>query len=403
MKRETVLQTFFRGARRGIPVCLGYLAVSFTLGIAARKAGLTAVQAMVTSLLVNASAGEYAAFSLMAVQASYLEVAVMELVANARYLLMSCALSQKLSPQTRLPQRMTIGFAVTDELFGLSILEPGHLKPAFYYGMMKLYNGAKFQPHIYPRLISKSLFDQCEEVRLGRKKSFIKNKGKEFLFKGMVHCGKCGHLISPYKKVKKSGKVYNYLRCAQHALNNSCDNEQINEKIALDRITEGLQAITIPESMAEKIRQELIKYNQEELQTKSVLIKEANRTLAVIKQKIDRLVDLRLQDGISDALFKQKIKELQDEQARLEESTAESKAEEASLDVSIEEVLGLAKDIGEIFKSSQIDGKKEIINCVFANLSLEQKNLYFSYKKPFNLFVEGLSCTKLYRGRDLNP
>ena len=85
----------------------------------------------------------------------------------------------------------------------------------------------------------------------------------------------------------------------------------------------------------------------------------------------------------------------------MEESTEESKAEEASLDVSIEEVLSLAKDIGEIFKSSQIDGKKEIINRVFANLSLEQKNLYFSYKKPFNLFVEGLSCTKLYRGRDL--
>ncbi|MBQ7908572.1 MAG: hypothetical protein IJ311_03640, partial [Elusimicrobiaceae bacterium] len=162
-------------------------------------------------------------------------------------------------------------------------------------------------------------------------------------------------------------------------------------------------AITIPESMAEKIRQELIKYNQEELQTKSVLIKEANRTLAVIKQKIDRLVDLRLQEGISDVLFKQKIKELQDEQARLEESTAENKVEESSLDVSIEEVLDLTKDIGEIFKSSQIDGKKEIINCVFANLSLEQKNLYFSYKKPFNLFVEGPSCTKLYRGRDLNP
>ena len=133
------------------------------------------------------------------------------------------------------------------------------------------------------------------------------------------------------------------------------------------------------------------------------LIELPNRTLAVIKQKIDRLVDLRLQDGISDALFKQKIKELQDEQARLEESTAESKAEEASLDVSIEELLGLAKDIGEIFKSSQIDGKKEIINCVFANLSLEQKNLYFSYKKPFNLFVEGSFCSKKYRGRDLNP
>ena len=60
----------------------------------------------------------------------------MELVANARYLLMSCALSQKLDHKTGLGHRMAIGFAVTDELFGLSILEPEKLNPVFYYGMM---------------------------------------------------------------------------------------------------------------------------------------------------------------------------------------------------------------------------------------------------------------------------
>lgn len=120
----------------GIPVGLGYLAVSFTLGITAKNAGLTAFQAMLTSLLVNASAGEYAAFTLIAANASYLEIAVMEAVANARYLLMSCSLSQKMSEQTRLPHRLVVGFAVTDELFGLSIMQPGHLNPVFYYGMM---------------------------------------------------------------------------------------------------------------------------------------------------------------------------------------------------------------------------------------------------------------------------
>lgn len=122
--------------RTGIPVSLGYLAVSFTLGITAKQAGLTALQAACTSLLVNASAGEYAAFSLIAAQASYLEIAIMELVANARYLLMSCALSQKLDVGVGLGHRMVMGFTVTDELFGLSILEPDKLNPMFYFGMM---------------------------------------------------------------------------------------------------------------------------------------------------------------------------------------------------------------------------------------------------------------------------
>ena len=90
---------FTRGMRVGVPIFLGYLAVSFTLGITAKNAGLSAFQATLTSLLVNASAGQYAAFTLMAAQGGYLEMALLTLVTNARYLLMSCSLSQKLSPR----------------------------------------------------------------------------------------------------------------------------------------------------------------------------------------------------------------------------------------------------------------------------------------------------------------
>ena len=42
----------------GVPISLGYLAVAFTMGITARNAGLSAVQATLTSFLVNASAGQ---------------------------------------------------------------------------------------------------------------------------------------------------------------------------------------------------------------------------------------------------------------------------------------------------------------------------------------------------------
>jgi len=132
----TKKQWFMRGLRDGVPITLGYFAVSFTLGIAAKAAGMTALQAGVTSLLINASAGEFAGFTLMAAGASYLEVALMEMVANARYFLMSCALSQKLGDKVPLIPRLIIGFDVTDEIFGVSIAVPGRLDPWYTYGVI---------------------------------------------------------------------------------------------------------------------------------------------------------------------------------------------------------------------------------------------------------------------------
>ena len=131
-------QWYARGLKAGVPIGLGYLAVAFTLGIAAKNAGLTAFQATLTSFLINASAGEFVGFTLIGAGASYLEVAIMELVANARYLLMSFSLSQKLSPKTGVLHRMLIGWYVTDEVFGVSISAPGYLNPYYTYGAISL-------------------------------------------------------------------------------------------------------------------------------------------------------------------------------------------------------------------------------------------------------------------------
>ena len=129
-------KVFCEGMRDGVPIALGYFAVSFSLGIAARKAGLTPVQGFFASLLNNASAGEYAAFALIASGATYLEVAI--IIANARYLLMSCALAQRFAPGTPFFHRLIIGYDVTDELFGITIARPGWLNPFYTYGAIAL-------------------------------------------------------------------------------------------------------------------------------------------------------------------------------------------------------------------------------------------------------------------------
>lgn len=125
---------FLRGMRDGVPIGLGYLAVSFALGITAKNAGMTALQGFIMSWLGMASAGEYAAITVIAAGASYWEMAAVTLVANARYLLMSFALSQRLSPDTSLGHRLLIGYSVTDELFGIAVSQPKPLDPMYSYG-----------------------------------------------------------------------------------------------------------------------------------------------------------------------------------------------------------------------------------------------------------------------------
>ena len=129
---------FCEGMRDGVPIALGYFAVSFSLGIAARRAGFTPFQGFLVSLLNNASAGEYAAFAIIMANATYLEVAIITLIANARYLLMSCALAQRFAPGTPFWHRLLIGYDVTDELFGITIARPGSLNPYYTYGAILL-------------------------------------------------------------------------------------------------------------------------------------------------------------------------------------------------------------------------------------------------------------------------
>ena len=124
------------GLKHGIPIGLGYFAVAFSLGIAAKKAGMLPIQGFLASFLCNASAGEYVGFSLIAAGAGYIEMALATFVANARYLLMSCAMSQRLSPDIPFFHRLLMAYGITDEIFGVSIARVGYLNPYYTYGCM---------------------------------------------------------------------------------------------------------------------------------------------------------------------------------------------------------------------------------------------------------------------------
>lgn len=128
------MEKFKLGLRDGIPIGLGYFAVAFSLGIVASSAGLTAIQGFITSLLINASAGESAGFTAIKECVPYFQIVLVTIVSNARYLLMSFALSQKIDPKAKMIHRLIMGFYLTDEFFGLAISQDGYADPMYSYG-----------------------------------------------------------------------------------------------------------------------------------------------------------------------------------------------------------------------------------------------------------------------------
>ena len=134
MKDKDQISIFLRGLRDGLPIGAGYFAVAFGLGIAAQRVGMTPLQGYLMSFFNHASAGEYAGVAAIRSEATYLATALLILIANARYLLMSTAFSQKLSPDMPIIHRILVGFGITDEIFGLGISYPGFIPPLYMYG-----------------------------------------------------------------------------------------------------------------------------------------------------------------------------------------------------------------------------------------------------------------------------
>jgi len=128
---KTGTSPLLQGFRDGFPIGAGYFAVSFGMGILSRKAGLSSLEGFFSSFFTRASAGEYGSYALMAAGTTFVEVIILCIVANLRYLLMGTALLQKLAPETPLWKKIALSFCITDEIFAISIGRKGHLPVSY--------------------------------------------------------------------------------------------------------------------------------------------------------------------------------------------------------------------------------------------------------------------------------
>lgn len=132
------MNEFRSGLIAGIPIALGYLSVSFSIGLLAAGCGMTAWQSAILSATNLTSAGEAAGIQIIAAGGSLIELAITQLVINLRYALMALSLTQKLSKNFTTHHRLVAAFGITDEIFGVSASRPKPITPPYLYGMISI-------------------------------------------------------------------------------------------------------------------------------------------------------------------------------------------------------------------------------------------------------------------------
>ena len=130
------MNDFLYGLKKGIPIALGYFAVSFSFGVMA-VSGITPLMATIISATNLTSSGQYAGVRLMIQGASYLELFLTILLINLRYSLMSISLSQKIENMP-IGVKLLIGFGITDEIYAVSITDSHKITAKYMFGLILL-------------------------------------------------------------------------------------------------------------------------------------------------------------------------------------------------------------------------------------------------------------------------
>ena len=126
---------FIKGLKDGLPIALGYLAVSFGFGTLAASSGISAFEATLISLTNLTSAGQFAGLTVILESQALWQMILTQVVINSRYFLMGLSLSQKIGKHASLPARFAIAFVNTDEIFATAMSVYHPLTPIYMLGL----------------------------------------------------------------------------------------------------------------------------------------------------------------------------------------------------------------------------------------------------------------------------
>lgn len=262
-----------------------------------------------------------------------------------------------------------------------------YIKDSFYCGIAISHKYGPYS-HRYPKLISKELFDKCQEIRSKRKITPHKALSKDFIFKGLLKCKNCGCSISFERKIKKSGKEYIIGSCTN--AKGICKKIYVNEKDLLEPVYELLDRFsTISEEAQDELVDELRKNTESEVVFHKAQIERIRAEQDRVKERDARLLELLIDGSIPKDVYDEKHDKHKEQTQTLEIEMSEHSKGDYDYHTTVATVISVARRARTIFEnSSEPAEKRAFLNFLLQNPIVDGKKLYFSIASPFNLVLE---------------
>ena len=269
------------------------------------------------------------------------------------------------------------------------------LKNPFYYGIMR-WKG-KLHPHKYQPIISRYLFDQVQERRASCNRQKFKRTNKPYIFRGLIRCKECGCTISP--EIKK-GK-YVYYHCTNYyGKHESLD--WIKQEELLEQVKKLLKGLKLSSEAVQELKKELRAIHSSEQAYFDDSKNRIEKRLERIKRYRKVMYEDRLEERITTEEYDKKAKEYEIEEDDLMIQLEEHMQGNQSFYIASMKVMDLSQRAWEIFESSEVEEKTQLLNFLLQNCELKGKKLLFKLKTPFEGVLEYANTGNLLPGSDSN-
>ena len=263
-------------------------------------------------------------------------------------------------------------------------LSKGHIhkiiQNPFYCGRM-IITGKEY-PHRYCPLISEELFEQCQRVRAKANKKPFKYGDKPYIFRGLLCCANCGCSYSSYTKKKR----YIYLRPVKSKVPD-CSCSPLRQEEVLEQLSKVFGQITIPGPLAHAVREHLKQLHNEKNRFQSQRLSELRKEYDAIGRKQGKLVNLLLDESITQTLHDEKAQELHRRKHEIDRELSGLTNADESFSLALSSLVDILSESATLFESSHLEQKRRIISFVFANLQMNGKKLEFTMRKPFDAIM----------------
>lgn len=264
------------------------------------------------------------------------------------------------------------------------------LSNPFYYGEM-LVKG-KTYPHRYPPIISKELFTSVQEIKDGFNKKPFKYAGKPYIYRGLIRCADCGLSITPEKH-----KGFVYYHCTQYKGKHGA--KWIREEAITEQIGAVFKKLQMPQEIVEQIVETLNSLHKDKVEFHNREFDKLTKEQKRITKMMDNLYMDKLQGSITVKDYDKFHATLSDQASNVSIGLEQLKEAETNYYITAKYVLDLTSRAYELFMSSEVEEKRQLIKLVLSNLMLKDENIVCEVFSPFDLILENVDDL-LWLGRE---